>query len=107
MRFFPENLLTNGDMSGNLTSTNLSLLQVFGFSIQAVWTGTPTGTLQLNCSNDGVNWDMVQNSAQSLTGSAGHFTWNVTSSNYRWVQLTYTATSGSGSLTVNAFCRGF
>lgn len=84
-----------------------------GFSIQAVITGTPTGTIALFGSNDPTygslssmfpptNWTQLPNSAFALTEN-GTVLWNYTISNFNWVQIGYT--DGSGGLstaTLNA-----
>ena len=113
MRFAPVRLLTNGDMSGNLTSSGVNLNQVFMFSIQAVFTGAPVGSLKLQISNDDVpvgaagqdpavnvaNWVDYTGSA-SAVASAGNFMWIVSEGGYQWVRVVYTFTSGTGSLNI-------
>ena len=107
--------------STNTFSSNpIPLDQVFGIAIQAVWTGTPNGTVKLQASCDPpsqaqiagpsystvTNWTDVANSSYSITGSAGNYMWNVADANYRWIRLTYTNTSGTGSMTAYACVKG-
>lgn len=120
MRFAPINIVENGDMSTAITSETVPLDQVFGYSVQAVYTtvGTLGGTLQLECSNDHEEdneknvivpgtWTVIANSPVVLAG-AGDFTWNVTSANYLWVRLTYTPLiTDSGVLNVSCVTKGF
>jgi len=88
----------------------MQLNQVLGFCIQAVITGTPTGTIQLQASTDPntplatlppdypqlpVNWDNIANSLFTVT-AAGTCTWNYTESMFNWVRIAYT--DGSGGL---------
>jgi hypothetical protein len=86
--------------------------QIFAYSIQAAYTGSPDGTLKLQCSNDyspefGTGtWTDIADSSNSISG-AGSSTWNVTSSNYAWVKFVFTFSSGSGTLNVHFFGRGF
>jgi hypothetical protein len=108
------NILSNGDMSQSSLSSSYvipnsvrSLIeQAWGFSIQAVWTGSPVGTLSLQSSADGVNWDTIANSSQAING-AGHFTWNYTGAFFPYVQLVYSKTSGTGTLNATLSYKGF
>lgn len=106
-----------GDMSDDLifgvtypdgSQGALKLAQIFGYSIQANFlTGSPLGTLVLQASNDGVNFCDVPGASFDVTG-VGSFLWNVTSSNYLYAQVAWTATGGStGTLSALAYVRGF
>lgn len=119
MRFAPVRLLTNGDMSGNLISNGINLNQVFMFSIQAIFTGAPVGTLKLQISNDDVpvgalgqnpainvvNWTDYTGSS-SAVAAAGDFMWIVSDGGYQWVRAVYTFTSGTGSLNIEYNGKG-
>lgn len=102
-------------MATSITSTPILIEHIFGVCIQAVWTGTPTGTLVLEASTDqerlsdgtGVtNWTAIAGSSVSLTGVAGNQMWNVDLAFYRWVRLVYTASSGSGTLNARIQMKG-
>lgn len=88
-------------MSGNLTSLDTDIDEGVTYSIQAVFTGSPVGTLQLKGSNDVIipvtNYTTITDSIQAISG-AGSFLINVELPGYSHVILTYTATSGSGTL---------
>lgn len=113
MRFAPVKLLTNGNMAGSLNSFGEDVNQIFMFSIQAVFTGAPNGTLKIQVSNDDVpvgingqdpavnvvNWVDYTGSSQTIL-AAGNFMYIVAEGGYRWVRLVYTASSGSGTLNV-------
>lgn len=95
-------------MTGNITSTPvISLNQSFGYSVQAVWTGTPVGNLKLQCSNDNVNWTDIASTTTAAGGAAGNFEWNVISPMYLYAQCAYVFTSSTGTLTVTAVVKGF
>lgn len=96
------------------TSQAIPIDQLWGFAIQVVWTGTPTGTFKLQASCDApaqetqtsnggpyviTNWDDVTDSPYSVAGAAGSYTWNVREPAYRFVRLVYTNASGSGTIT--------
>lgn len=106
-------------MNANLASTPVPLLDIYGFAIQAVYTGTPTGTLKLQCScdpfkNNGItppaptNWTDVTDSSTSIS-SAGSYVWNVTGAFYNFVRVVYTdGSSGSSTavLTIRMVVKG-
>lgn len=120
MRVMLDQIVTDGDMSGDITSSVQQLNQGFGFSIQANYTtlGTLGGSLFLEASVDhqidingnvivAGNWVTVQDSTEALTGS-GSFIWNVTSSMFPFVRLAYaTAPSDTGTLNAFVFERAF
>jgi len=110
MRTYNEPLFTGTRMNTTLHSAATETAKIFGFAIQAVYTGTPTGTLFLegsadpsgdfasptNATNVPTNWSTIANSAQAVT-AAGNFLWNVADVEYNWVRLSYTDTSGGTS----------
>ena len=120
MRFEQTPIITNGDMSGNINSQGMDFNQIMLYSVQAVWTGTPSGILKLQLSNDivnpvigsigqaneVVNWTDYTGSPQTLSGSAGNFVWNCIYPGYRWMRLVYTASSSSGTLNVIVSAKG-
>lgn len=79
---------------------NVNLYQDFSF--YAKWTGTPTGSFKLQGSNDVgdsvTDWEDIPGSTLAVAGAAGTQMWNYTRSQFRWVRIVYTATSGSGTL---------
>ena len=114
-------VLSSSSLAGNITSNPIPLDQIYGFAIQAVWTGVPTGTLKLQASSDSpsrqtqtslggpdviTNWTDVANSSVALTGSSGNYMWNFTSCMFRYVRLVYTSTSGTGSITAEISAKG-
>lgn len=105
----PENTVLNT----NINSAAIPLYQIFGYSIQAVFTGTPTGTFKLQASDDPVpqaaqaasgvytatNWTDIANSSQSVT-AAGSIIWNVSEVMYNYVRVVYTDGSGGASTAI-------
>ena len=112
----PVIIPANTIMNTTINSQALELLNMYGYSIQVVFTGTPTGTFKLQASSDPVNgvssglntpvnWTDVANSSQSIT-AAGNYMWNVFDVMYNWVRLVYQDTSGGTStaiITVSQF----
>lgn len=97
--------MTAGDMSGNLTSNSQGLIFMLSASIQAVWTGSPTGNLSIQISNDNINWSTYTGSSTAVSG-AGNFMWNLLTTPYPWVRVIYTASGGTGSLNISVNGKG-
>lgn len=94
-------VITAGDMSGSLTSaeTNVSYTDNVGY--HAVWTGTPTGTITVEATINGTDWDSLTLSPTiSLTGAAGSTLISLNQIPYETVRLKYNRTSGTGTLNV-------
>lgn len=106
-------------LNANITGQAFPLKQMYGYSIQIVVTGTPTGTFKLQASSDpasGIplsqtvsaptNWTDITNSPYTIT-AAGNFTWNVYDVMYNYVRLIYTdASGGTSTATLNATFNG-
>lgn len=113
-------------MSASINSNGIYLAQTFVYSLQAIWTGaSAAGTVKIQISNDNVipvgyssmggvasnpsanvvNWTDYPATSQTVAG-AGSFFWNFSDSGYAWVRLVFTRSSGTGSLTVNAWVKG-
>lgn len=109
----------NGDMSqATLTCGPVDMRTTGrGFAFQAVYTGAPVGTLQLQValnqpslagqgSNPGAGGTWGNStftnygSAVSVNG-AGSYLWDVIGTNVSAAQVVYTKTSGTGTLVVN------
>lgn len=98
-------IITNGNMTSTVNSTaiNIDKNDVASFAIQAEFTGSMMGTLQLQCSNDTpvtgdpTNWTIVTDSTQGVV-AAGSYVVNVEFPAYSWVRLQYVPDSGSGTL---------
>lgn len=110
-------------MTGTTTivSNPIPLDQIYGFAIQAIWTGSPTGAIKLQASCDSpgretaqsnggpdtvTNWTDVTNSSYSISGSAGNYMWNFNGSFYRYIRVSYTNSSGTGTLTAQITPKG-
>lgn len=124
MRIKNLNMLENAteDLSANFASKPLYLGHVGMYSIQSVFTGTPTGTFKLQCSNDYAeydsvnvesyaalvtNWSDIAGSSQAVS-AAGDLMYNVENVGYTWVRLVWTFSSSTGTLTnCRAMTKGF
>lgn len=106
-RFDAIKVVSAGDMStSSINSTAVDLDAYIGFSCQAVFSGSPVGTLKLQISDDILsdcasvtNWSDYTNSSYSLS-AAGNYSWNVAQAFYRCMRVVYTKSSGTGTLNV-------
>lgn len=124
MAQFQDPVTTAADISVTVNTPPMLLANLAGFSYQAVLTGAPVGTLKLQMSNDRGN---TTNNGQAASGSttnagvtnwtditgssfavaaAGNWGWDYTLPGFRWVRLVYTATSGTGSMSVTFQAKG-
>jgi len=114
----PTYVVTNGDMSGNITSLPTNIEQISMASYDISWTGVPVGTFQVQVSNSYVpsaapgnlpnnsgNWTTIpaadfQGNYPVPAGSASNGALDVSITGFTWVRLVYTSTSGTGTLNV-------
>jgi hypothetical protein len=110
-----EVILTAGNMALTLHSLVVDLGAVGLGSIQAVFTGSPVGSLFLELSDDIVppgadpnsvitNWTTYTGSAYAVT-AAGNYVFNISNMGYKWLRMTYVPSSGSGSLSAIAAAK--
>lgn len=102
-------LITNGNMASNITSPVTIIEDYNRVSMTCVWTGTPTGTLTLQVSNDySIHADGTTSNTGTWTslsptltpaGSGGNGLFDIQTGAYA-IRLVYTASGGTGSLNV-------
>jgi hypothetical protein len=103
-------------MATNQTSINIPLYNVYGWSAQFVFTGSPVGTMAVYVSCDPypdnqaglpapTNFTLLADSTLNIA-AAGDITYNVNLAFYNWIKFVYTRTSGSGSLTGRVNLKG-
>jgi hypothetical protein len=113
-----QNLIAAGTvMNTTLNGQAVSLQKIYNFSIQIVFTGTPTGSFKLQGSNDSyaipantnpnlpVNWTDVANSSFTVS-AAGNVMWDYGMCGFDYVRVVYTDTSSGSStaiITVSTF----
>lgn len=92
-------VITNGDMSGDLESPSHDMSIIDGFCVQAIFTGSPVGTLEIQVSLNDTDWETLADSSVAVSG-AGSEVYNVSRVFYDKMKVVYTATSGTGTLNV-------
>lgn len=102
-------IIDNGDMSGDIVSLDTNIDEGVTYSIQSFFTGSPVGTIEARGSNeiilpnppgsavDPTKYTIITDSVQAVNG-AGSYLLNVEFPGYSHVILTYTRTSGTGTL---------
>lgn len=105
MKIFEYQLVTNQSMTSNFTSPSQQMTYMINACIQAVFTGTPNGTLSLQVSNDNVNYTTYTGSSTAITG-AGSFAWLIGDIGFPWVQVVYSASSSTGTLSITVNGKG-
>lgn len=111
-------LINSQSMASSFNGPPTNIQGLPGISYDLAWTGTPTGTFQVqvsntysqdaegNPSNPG-NWNTLPPSSFTGTypipaGSSGNGFLDVVGTEAVWIRLQYTAASGAGNLTVLA-----
>lgn len=97
--------ITAGDMSQDTLSYVTYLGAKRSFSVQAVFTGSPVGTLALMGSNDNSTFDALNGTSFNIT-TAGSILYNLVDQHYLYYKCIYTKSSGTGSLTVIECIKG-
>lgn len=108
-------LLNNQTMTGTntLTSAQTNIKYKDSVGIQLQWTGTPSGTFQVQGSldynpglpqsggtaNAGTWTNITLSPTPGASGSAGQILINMNQLGFPWIQVTYTNISGTGVLT--------
>ena len=90
-----QNIILPVTTSSNQSSKVINIQQLSGYSVQTTFTGSPSGTLTINGSNDGINFSVVQTQAVSSSGTYLYNTYNV---HYIYVQVNWVG-SGTGTIT--------
>jgi hypothetical protein len=120
VKLYNKKIVDNAAMSADIESVAYNVQQLLGYAIQAVFIGTPTGTLKLQASCDPAtaitpggspvsDWTDIADSSHAIS-IEGDFMWNVSDVMYNWVRLVYTDASGGtsdGVLNVIINAKGF
>jgi hypothetical protein len=113
MRYLSQTSLNAQDASASANGPVIDSSELLYMSVQIVATGSPTGTVKIQGSNDPgnsmsltvpTNWTDLTSKSKTLTTS-GAFMIETFQPTYRWVRVVYTA-GGTGAVTVNVFAQG-
>lgn len=116
----PKHFVVAGDMSASITSTPLIIQQEDSVAIQLNFTGTPTGTFQVQGSLDYVppqpnfadqptatgNWvNLTLSPVPIAAGAPDNILIDLYALSFPYIRLVYTRTSGSGTLEAYVSCK--
>lgn len=93
-------IINAGDMSASVSSAAIDVSLQDDIGLEIAWTGTPTGTITINASNNGGTFYSLT-FATALTqpsGSASGIVVALANYPFTYLKVTYTRSSGSGSL---------
>ena len=119
MRVFNKQVQTNVLLNASINGPAIPLKYMFMYCIASIITGTPTGTLKLQASNDPetndtvplsdnppTHWVDVANSSFGVSAS-GETMWNVTDVAYNYVRVVYTdGSAGASTATMTTIFNG-
>lgn len=102
------NLIIGGDMSANIVSKSMPTPQSRTLGITMVFTGSPTGTFNVESSNDNTNWiDLpFTEGVIAASGSGDSHALTLKEFPFDFVRVVYTFTSGTGVLNVIVKAKG-
>lgn len=113
MRYLSQTSLNAQDASASANGPTIDSSELLYMSVQIVATGSPTGVVKIQGSNDPgnslsntvpTNWTDLTSKSKTLTTS-GAFMIEMFQPAYRWMRVVYTA-GGTGTVTVNIFAQG-
>lgn len=103
-------LISDGDGSGNLTSSsiNVDLISVAGIQLIVSSASTLNATAKIQASCDAsspTNWTDISGTSTNLTADGGSL-WNLSDLGYTWIRLVYTRTGGSATINARMQIKG-
>lgn len=102
MKFQTKTILSAADVSLNQVSSAVNLQNNYGFSVQAMFTGAPTGSVLIEGSNDQANWSTIDTLA-----TAGVATLASNRDGIYWPFIRVSkAAGGTGTITVTVTIKG-
>ena len=97
---FKEKYIDAESVGSNIVGDSIAMKGWDVVSMQDVWTGTPTGIIDMEVSNNNEDWTKVNINGDNPSGSADSSVLEL-ETGARYVRAVYTATSGSGTLSVH------
>lgn len=87
-------------MTESLISASFPITNTVLYLLQAIWTGTPVGTIAVVGSLDNINYNIPIYSI-AAGGTGGSLAYDLYGTAVQWVRIAYTFSSGTGTLTCN------
>lgn len=102
IKFKVNTLIALGNVTGTLTSPVVDLRFNYGYAVQASFTGTPSGAVVVEGSNDQLVWTQVSSDTISGTTSIGR---EKDACYYPFIRVSKAA-GGTGTMTVTICIKG-
>jgi hypothetical protein len=102
-------LIEDQSMATNFTLNMPEKLAIVeGFSLQFIWSSGVglSGNIRVRASNDGVNYTNISGATFNIVNNADNGILNFYSFHYNYFTIEYTATSGTGNMTIIYNSRG-
>ena len=97
----PTSVITAGDMSqATVTSLTTNVQYMDNVSYEAAWTGAPVGTLVVQGSHTGTNWNTIISASPAPAGTSSSQLFDLNQLSFPLVRVLYTKSSGTGTLNV-------
>lgn len=105
---FNNQIVTDGSMGADVTSSTQEIMGARSISVQCVWSAgsTPVGFTILQGSLDNINFTDLDSSSLGVSGNTGSNFYNVDLPAYPYIRVFYDRTSGSGTLNVKISAKG-
>jgi hypothetical protein len=101
-------LMSAVSLGASTTSNPVDVTHLSNVAIHLIYTGTPTGTIDVEVSNDSTNWIVLGSpNTVALSGAAGGTLLQLTNIGYYHLRIKYTRTSSTGTLTALLGGKGF
>lgn len=107
-------LLDRASMAADATSDAVLIDQIYGYTCQCIYTGSPVGNLKIQATNELPNdhtevpttWNDLSTLTVAISASGSTMVSPVQGQFYKYFRVKYERTSGSGNLTVRYFGKG-
>jgi hypothetical protein len=101
----PTPIVTAGSMAAaSITSDWIPITGIDNINVQCAWTGTPTGTFDVQVSLDASTpTSLVINPALTAAGSASNFDLDLNQQGAAYFRVIYTRTGSTGTLNCTAY----
>ena len=96
MRFQTKKIVDDTAITVSKNYESVQLDHIYGFSVHFVWASTTAdATIQIQASNNNVNWDAIASASQVIANNSGNVLFNIPDVFYKYFRCVVTVTSGT------------
>jgi hypothetical protein len=103
----PYSVFTNISMTSLVSSVAIDVSRLIYGSVSVWWTGTPTGTVIAEAQNGDAPWIAITGLTATTGGASGNALFTFTILPFEKIRLTYTPSSGTGTLNGILVAKGY